>query len=67
MLLHGTDDTDVPYAQSVMMAEQLARAGVQHELVTINGGPHGFDGLGLADPVVCDAFDRVLGFLRCHV
>jgi len=43
LLLHGDQDTDVPYQQSVMMAEALARAGVEHELITIPGGGHGFD------------------------
>jgi acetyl esterase/lipase len=43
LLLHGTADTDVPYAQSEEMAAALARAGVPHELVTIPDGPHGFD------------------------
>jgi len=35
LLLHGDKDTDVPYEQSVMMAEELARAGVEHELITM--------------------------------
>ena len=38
MLIHGTDDTDVPYEQSLLMAEQLKMHGVPHELVTIEGG-----------------------------
>ena len=44
LLLHGTADTDVPYEQSAVMAEAFKKAGVAHELVTIEGGPHGFDG-----------------------
>lgn len=43
LLLHGTADTDVPYEQSVQMANALKAAGVQHDLVTIPDGPHGFD------------------------
>jgi len=43
LLLHGTADTDVPYEQSVMMADALAKAGVTHELVTIPDGAHSFD------------------------
>jgi acetyl esterase/lipase len=43
LLLHGTADTDVPYEQSALMAAALRRAGVPHELVTVEGGPHGFD------------------------
>jgi len=67
LLLHGDKDTDVPYEQSVMMAEELASFGVEHELITINGGGHGFDWVGAGDPVVADAFDRVLAFLNRHL
>jgi len=67
MLLHGDLDTDVPYAQSVLMAYEFARHGVEHELVTILGGGHGFDGWGLDKPEVAGAFDRVLAFLKTHV
>jgi len=42
MLIHGTDDTDVPYEQSRMMAAELERHGVAHELVTLPGAEHGF-------------------------
>ena len=42
LLLHGDADTDVPYEQSVAMAAALDSAGVQHELLTIPGGPHGY-------------------------
>lgn len=43
LLLHGDADTDVPYEQSVIMAEALKQAGVAHELVTIPEGAHSFD------------------------
>ena len=35
LLIHGTDDTDVPYRQSKDMAAKLAEAGVEHELITV--------------------------------
>ena len=63
LLLHGDRDTDVPYAQSSLMAAELARVGVAHELVTIPGGEHGFD-REMQNPIVARAFDRVLSFLR---
>ena len=44
LLIHGTDDTDVPYEQSVMMVDQFKRHGVEHELITIHGGEHGLGG-----------------------
>jgi acetyl esterase/lipase len=61
MLIHGTDDTDVPYEQSVMMAEELRKHGVEHELVTIPGAEHG---LADADPrQIEDAYTKALAFL----
>lgn len=44
MLIHGTADTDVPYEQSVMMAEELRSHGVEHELLTVDGAEHGLAG-----------------------
>lgn len=43
-LIHGTDDTDVPYAESKNMAAKLAGAGVQHEFITVAGAGHGLAG-----------------------
>jgi acetyl esterase/lipase len=62
LLLHGDSDTDVPYAQSAMMAGALSRAGVENSLITIEGGGHGFDYEDNAD--TADAMDAVMGFLR---
>ena len=66
LLLHGTDDTDVPYELSVRMQNRLKEAGVDHEKVTIEGGGHGFDGRWW-DPQVKAAFARVLEFLDNHL
>ena len=69
LLLHGDADTDVPYEQSVHMAERLAAANIEHEFITIPNGPHGFD----RDPApelvetVKDAFSGALAFLTEHV
>jgi len=41
MLIHGTNDTDVPYEQSLMMAEEFKKHNVEYELVTIPGAEHG--------------------------
>ena len=65
LLIHGTADTDVPYAQSVMMDKELSRHGVEHELITIEGMGHGFGGVKPA--VVADVHDRVLAFLAKHL
>src|SRR5262245_22785944 len=44
LLLHGTEDTDVPYELSATMAKELARQKVPHELVTVKGAGHGLVG-----------------------
>ena len=66
LLLHGDEDTDVPHEQSVLMAKELERQGVDHEMISLSGQGHGFDG-AMQDPVVSGAFDRVLMFLEKHV
>jgi len=59
MLLHGDKDTDVPFEQSVQMAKELERHGVEHEFIRIPNGGHGFD--------TTLHFDRVLAFLDRHL
>lgn len=41
LLIHGTRDAQVPYAQSVRMLQKLKDAGVPCELYTVEGGGHG--------------------------
>jgi acetyl esterase/lipase len=65
LLLHGDRDTDVPYEQSALMSEELARHQVQHELVTMAGRGHGFD-RETDDPLVRESFQKVLAFLNSH-
>ena len=65
LLLHGTQDTDVPYQQSVLMKEAFARNNVEHELITMEGRGHGFDA-EMDDPTVKAAFNKVLTFLDLH-
>ena len=66
LLLHGDRDGDVPYQQSVLMDEELSRHQVRHEFITLPGRGHGFDSR-MADPLVKDAFRRVLVFLDEHM
>ena len=44
LMIHGSADTDVPHEQSAMMAEQFSSQGVDHKLITIEGGEHGLGG-----------------------
>lgn len=66
LLLHGDRDTDVPYEQSVLMAEALRQHQVEHELITMRGLGHGFD-WNADDPQVKDALSRALAFIRRHI
>jgi acetyl esterase/lipase len=40
ILVHGTADALVPYANSVQLAKQLGMNGVKHKLVTLEGSGH---------------------------
>ena len=44
MLIHGTEDTDVPYDLSAAMAKEFEKHKVVHELVTVPGSGHGLSG-----------------------
>ena len=65
LLLHGDRDTDVPYRQSVLMAEAFSRNNVEHELITMEGRGHNFDA-EMDDSMVREAFTKVLAFLDMH-
>ena len=67
VLLHGEKDTDVPFEQSVLMAEELKRHGVDYEFITNRDWEHGFDDAGMEDATVQKAFHRILAFLDKHV
>jgi acetyl esterase/lipase len=68
LLIHGDQDTDVPYAQSVEMAAALEQHLVPHQFLTLHSRGHGFDGAADAanDPLVSGVFDRVVEFLQQH-
>lgn len=65
LLIHGTEDTDVPYEQSVAMAKELARHKVPHELVAVRGAGHGL--AGGDKQLVDDAQEKALAFIRKHL
>ena len=65
MLIHGTKDTDVPYEQSTMMADEFRKHGVEHELISIANGEHG---LGGGDPQEIDqAYNAAFDFVDRHM
>jgi acetyl esterase/lipase len=65
LLVHGTEDTDVPYQLSADMAKELARSRVPHELVTVNGAGHGL--AGGDKKLVADAHAKALAFIRTQL
>ncbi len=65
LLIHGHDDTDVPHEQSVIMQQELERAGVAHRFISVKGGGHG---LGNIDKKQLDEiYAQVLPFVDRHV
>lgn len=65
LFVHGDQDTDVPYEQSALMKQELARHDVEHEFVTVRGGGHGLSGVKPA--IADDAYDRAVEFLAKHL
>lgn len=66
LLLHGDQDEDVPYEESVKMYTALKENNVPVELVTIPRGKHTFD-YQFDDQRTQDAFKKVLEFLKEYV
>ena len=65
LLVHGTEDTDVPYQLSADMAKEFARHKVPHELVTVTGAGHGLSGGD--KKAVADAHAKALAFIRTQL
>ena len=57
----GTADTDVPFEQSMLMAEELKRHAVAHQLISVDEAEHGLAG-GDAE-LIDDAYTRAFAFL----
>ena len=62
LLIHGTNDTDVPYENAVWMAEQFKKHGVKFELITIEGGEHGL--YGGDSHKIEQAYDAAIAFIK---
>lgn len=62
LLIHGTEDTDVPYDCSANMAKAFAKMKVPHELVTVKGAGHGLSGGDKSANAA--AHERALAFIR---
>ena len=63
-LLHGTNDTAVPVAESRHMQALLKKAGVPVVLLEIEGKEHSFDYEPEVETILGREFDEVAVFLR---
>ena len=63
LILHGTADTTVDVSQSQILADALAKLGVEHSLEIIEGAPHTFD----LQPKQRDLRPLVLQFFDKHL
>lgn len=63
LILHGTADKTVDLKQSELFAAALKKAGVEHELIIVEGAPHTFH----LQPKQKDLRPVVLGFLDKHL
>ena len=64
LLLHGTADTVVPYAQSELLAEALQAVGADVRLEPVPGAEHGWDGYPDADALVRRSVDFLAAALH---
>jgi dipeptidyl aminopeptidase/acylaminoacyl peptidase len=53
MTMHGTNDQTVPYEQALELDARLSQLGVEHQLVTFNGG-HEFANLSETEQLSLD-------------
>jgi acetyl esterase/lipase len=62
LCIHGTKDNYVAYEQAIWMVDKLLNAGVEAELVTMQGAGHGFGGKDAeaADAAMLAYFDKHL-------
>ena len=65
MLIHGTNDTDVPCELLLMLIALITNLNVEHELITIPGAEHGLrDG----DPSIINAaYDSSVEFVNRYM
>jgi len=63
LIIHGTADQTVEAAQSEKFAAALKRAGVEHQLLLLEGAPHSFH----LQPKQRDLRPLVLGFFDKHL
>jgi acetyl esterase/lipase len=64
VLIHGTADTDVPYAESDAMDKALAHFKVPHKFISVPGGGHILRGVAASDKT--RIYGEALAFVKVH-
>jgi acetyl esterase/lipase len=66
LLIHGDNDTDVPFKQSVLMDEALSLKNIDHQFIRMTGFGHAFDKTkgGLSNAQINNTFNEVVKFLN---
>ena len=60
LIVHGTADSVVPHAQSVLLEKRLTAAGVDARLELVPGAGHAFSGSPDIDALVDQAVDYLV-------
>ncbi|MCC6356765.1 MAG: prolyl oligopeptidase family serine peptidase, partial [Verrucomicrobiae bacterium] len=63
LIVHGTADKTVDVEQSRVFAAAVAKAGIEHQLVIVEGAPHTFH----LQPKEMDLRPVVIGFFDRHL
>ncbi|MFA5523523.1 MAG: alpha/beta hydrolase [Tissierellales bacterium] len=66
LLIHGDKDTDVPYEQSIRLAEKLVDNKIYNKLLILKNEGHTFD-IDMKRPATVEAFNQVLDFLKVEL
>lgn len=64
-LAHGDQDRDVPYGESLKMANRLTSLGNTVEWITVPGADHVFD-QNLEAPAIKELYQKIIDFLKAH-
>ena len=63
LIVHGSEDCQVPLFESKHIAERLGIVGVERELIVVEGQGHSFDYASDAESEFGRVFDRAAAFL----
>ena len=63
LIIHGDKDNVVPVEQSIVLEEQLKKAGIPAELIIIRNGTHGIAGENIS-PTLEEITNRISAFLE---